>query len=67
VSELLETGYVPGVVGRPSLISWVSGCTAGASVDAADDEELDEEQAASEAASNSAAATRTDGSALRRK
>lgn len=66
VSEFGETGYVPGLVGRPVLTSSVSAATAGAAddLDVPDDED---EQAASDEASRSAAATRTAGSAWRRR
>ena len=68
VSELEESGYVPGAVGNPSLISWLSGATAGSLPFGAEMlVEGEDEQAASEAASSSAAATRTEGSALRRR
>jgi hypothetical protein len=67
VIEPGETGYVPGVAGNPSRISWFSGGIAGTSMSGAPPDDDPDEQAASEAASKSAAATRTEGSALRRR
>ena len=56
---------MPGALGRPDFTSWSSGVTAGATVEAVD--EGADEQAASDDANSNAAATRTDGSAWRRR